>query len=165
MLSTFELILLGAGIVIIIGLSVYAGFLLSALNKQKKQHIEAEKAHQQALHNHDKKVLDSVVIITRAMQAQQCDFSEGCWRLCVLLDSMKTADSQAQQFPAIFQLYDAIKDLSILDARKNLPKQQRMKEDLTRAKAEAAFTDNISAELPLLLQYATTLNDVTIPKH
>ena len=54
----------------------------------------AEIAQQQAHKSHDVKALKSVIIITRAMQEEQCDFSEGCWRLSVLLDSLKQTTYQ-----------------------------------------------------------------------
>ena len=94
------------------------------------------------------------MIIVRAMKAEQCDFSEGCWRLSVLLDSLKTSEEIAQQFPAIFELYNRIKALSILDSRKELPKKERMEEDLQRIKAEAELHTEIEKDLVLLHQYA-----------
>lgn len=157
MLSTLELSLLICAIVIILVLAGYAVYLLIALKRQKQQAQVQE--HQQqaqaaAWQAHDQKALSSVAIIVKAMQAEQCDYAEGCWRLCVLLGSLKATPVPKQQFPAVFQLYNAIKALSILDARKSLSKQERMKEDLARAKAEAQFNDAVTAELPALLTFA-----------
>lgn len=141
-------------VIIIAALSFYAGKLLKQLAKQKQLQQQAELARQQGLASHDHKVLASVLIITRAMKEEQCDFSEGCWRLSVLLTSLKTSSELALQFPAIFKLYNEIKHLSILEDRKQLTKQQRMKQDLQRMTLEAELHDEIVKELDLLQQYA-----------
>lgn len=141
--------------IIVISLAFYAGKLLKQLNAQKKEQQRIALAHQKALAKHDAKVLDSVKIIVRAMQEEQCDFSEGCWRLSVLLDSLKLSSELAQQFPAVFKLYNEIKHLSILKDRKQLEKKQRMKEDLHRMTVEAKLHGEIVADLDLLQQYIT----------
>ncbi|PCI58216.1 MAG: hypothetical protein COB45_01220 [Gammaproteobacteria bacterium] len=140
-------------VVIVTALSLYAGKLLRQLTKQKKLQQQTELARQQALASHDHKVLASVDIITRAMQEEQCDFSEGCWRLSVLLASLKKSRELALQFPAIFKLYNEIKHLSILDGRKQLDKSQRMKQDYQRMTIEAQLHSEIVKELDLLQQY------------
>lgn len=148
-------IALVVAVIIIASLAFYAGKLLKQLSAQKRAQQQAELAHQHALAKHDKKVLASVKIIVRAMQEEQCDFSEGCWRLSVLLDSLKLSSELAQQFPAIFSLYNEIKHLSILDDRKQLDKKQRMKEDYQRMTIEAQLHSEIVTDLDLLQQYVT----------
>lgn len=140
-------------VVIIAALSFYAVKLLRQLAKQKQLQQQAELAREQALASHDHKVFASVHIITRAMKEEQCDFSEGCWRLSVLLASLKMSSKLELQFPAIFKLYDGIKHLSILDGRKQLDKSQRMKQDYQRMTLEAELHSEIVKDLDLLQQY------------
>jgi hypothetical protein len=154
-MTDFWLYALLLGIVIVLVLAFYAGKLLKQVAQQKEQQTKAQLAQQQALNKHDKKVLDSVLLITRAMQAEQCEFDEGCWRLSVLLSSLKTLTELATQFPAIFGLYDAIKDLAILDARKALTKKERMREDYQRMTALNSMNEPVAAELNSLHQYTT----------
>ena len=142
-------------VMIIVGLAFYAGKLLKQLSAQKQTQQQIKLDQQQALAKHDQKVLTSVKIIVRAMQEEQCDFSEGCWRLSVLLDSLKLSSELAQQFPAIFELYNEIKHLSILDDRKQLDKKQRMKQDYQRMTVEAQLHSKIVSDLDLLQQYIT----------
>jgi len=153
-MDNFWFIALFIGLAIIIGLAIYAKQLLSQVKEQQRLQQQAQEQKTQALRQHDTKVLNSVVIIVRAMKEKQCDFSEGCWRLSVLLDSLKASDSHNGQFPAIFTLYEKIKHLSILEARKDLNKQARMKEDLQRMKLEAEMQPAIVADLELLHQFA-----------
>ncbi len=154
-MNEYWLVALVVAIIIIVGLAFYAGKLLKQLSNQKKAQQQAELAHHQALAKHDNNVLASVKIIVRAMQEEQCDFSEGCWRLSVLLDSLKLSSELATQFPSIFKLYNEIKHLSILDDRKSLEKKQRMKQDYQRMTIEAQLHDEIVSDLDLLQQYTT----------
>ncbi len=154
-MSNIWLYALVLAVVVIAALAFYAGSLLRQVAKQKQHQQQAELAQQSALASHDHKVLASVLLITRAMKEEQCDFSEGCWRLSVLLDSLKTTSGLEQQFPAIFKLYNKIKHLTILDERKQLPKQQRMKEDFQRITLEQQLHEEIVADLDLLQQYTS----------
>jgi len=143
------------GIIIVLALAFYAGKLLKQVAQQKEQQQQAQLAQQQALNQHDKKVFDSVLLITRAMQQEQCEFDEGCWRLSVLLSSLKTVTGLPAQFPAIFGLYDEIKDFAILDARKALEKKERMREDYKRMTALAQMHEGVVADLDTLYQFTT----------
>lgn len=154
-MNDYWLIALVLAVIIVVSLAFYAGKLLKQVSAQKLAQQQAQLAHQQALARHDHKVLASIKIIVRAMKEEQCDFSEGCWRLSVLLDSLKLSPELAQQFPAIFKLYNEIKHLSILDERKQLEKKQRMKEDYQRMSIEAQLHSEIVADLDLLQQYVT----------
>ena len=154
-MDNFWIIALVLAVIIIACLAFYAGKLLKQLSMQKLAQQQAEIAQQKALTTHDYNVLSSVKIIVRAMQEEQCDFSEGCWRISVLLDSLKLSHEMAAQFPAIFKLYNEIKHLSILEERKKLEKKQRMKEDLQRMRVEAKLRTEIVSDLDLLQQYVT----------
>ncbi len=153
-MNNFWLYALVLGVVIVIALAFYAGMLLQRLSKQKAQQQQALLAKQQSLNNHDKKIFDSILLITRAMQQEQCEFDEGCWRLSVLLSSLKTVTELPVRFPAVFGLYDEIKDLAILDARKALTKKERMREDYKRMTALTKMHDAVVTELDSLHQYA-----------
>lgn len=153
-MTNYWIYLIIAGALVVAGLAFYAGMLLRQLKLQREKQAEAELTHIQKLQQHDKKVLDSVVIIVRAMKEEQCDLSEGCWRLSVLLDSLKTSSELSLQFPSIFALYNAIKHMPILEERKKLKKKERMKLDLERMKQESQLATAIHQDLEQLHQYA-----------
>ncbi|WP_441003778.1 DUF2489 domain-containing protein [Pseudocolwellia agarivorans] len=140
---------------IIIPLAIYAGMLLSQLKKQNANQAIAEQEKQAALKKHDTKVLNSVVIIVRAMKEEQCELSEGCWRLSVLLDSLKLSSELNTLFPSVYALYDGIKHMPILEERKKLTKPERMKLDFERMKLEADLKSKIQQDVGQLHQYAT----------
>lgn len=139
---------------IIIPLAIYAGTLLSKLKQQTTEQAIANQEKQTALKKHDTKIFNSVVIIVRAMKEEQCDMSEGCWRLSVLLDSLKLSSELNTLFPSIYALYEGIKHMPILEKRKELSKQERMKLDFERMKLEADLKSKIQKDIQELHQYA-----------
>jgi hypothetical protein len=155
--------LLVAGLMLVACLAFYAGKLLMQLKQQKQRQQQAAKKHLIAQNDHDINVLSSVVIIVRAMKEQQCDISEGCWRLSVLLGSLKTSNALDQQFPAIFELYEKITHMPILKQRKEQSKQERRKQDIERAKAEDELTDQINNDLEQLHQFALNRQKLLTP--
>ena len=154
-MNDFWLYALLFGLFIVLGLAVWAGHLLKKVSNQTKQQAELKKSQQVALNSHDEKVLDSVLLITRAMMQEQCEYDEGCWRLSVLLSSLKTLSGMSTKFSAVFGLYGEIKKLSILGARKTLSKKERMREDYQHMTALNKYQDDIVNDLEKLHQFTT----------
>ncbi|MBA6336374.1 DUF2489 domain-containing protein [Colwellia sp. BRX8-7] len=154
MFSTPWIYIVVGGVIIIAALAFYAVKLLSQLKAQTAKIKQAEQDKKIALAKHDSKILSSVVIIAHAMKEEQCDIAEGCWRLSVLLDSLKLSSGLSAEFPAVFELYDKIKHMPILDARKKLAKNERMKLDFERMKAESDLSAQIKIDVTSLHQYA-----------
>lgn len=143
-------------VILIVSLASYAGKLLLAVKAQTKANKLQLLQREQLLQAHDEKILLSVAIIVKAMQAQQCDLSEGCWRTSVLIDSLNTSTQLAAKFPAIYGLYSKVKDMAIMDERKKIAKQQRMREDYNRLKFEAEYQEAIFQDLKLLAEFTNT---------
>lgn len=152
MLSDYWLYFIIA-LIVIIPLAIYAGMLLSQLKKQAAEQAVAAQEQQLALKEHDTKIFNSVVIIVRAMKEEQCDISEGCWRLSVLLDSLRLSSELNTLFPSVYELYNAIKHMPILEERKKLEKKDRMKLDFKRIKLEADLAPKIQSDIEQLHQY------------
>tara|TARA_R110000744_G_scaffold7264_2_gene25002 strand:- start:1066 stop:1557 length:492 start_codon:yes stop_codon:yes gene_type:complete len=147
--------------IVIIGvLAAIAAKLLRQLKQQTLELAQKQAEQKKALQRHDKKIISSVIIIVRAMKEEQCDLAEGCWRLSVLLDSLKLSQDLNVQFPAVFKFYEAIKHMPILAARKNLDKKSRMKLDLERMKLEAELAEDIRQDIELMHQYANERNSM-----
>ena len=136
----FFLIILA--ILILVSLTAYAVSLFLKLQQQKKQ-------IQQAKTERYRNVLESIEIIARAMLAEQCDFSEGVLRLKPLLDVL---GKKLSAFPAMWELYQVVENMPILEARKQLKRNERMKLDLEREAKEAELSEQIKQELHQLCQ-------------
>lgn len=139
--------LLTLAVLVILSMAGYAAFLFYKLHKQKNQ---LEQARNARFHN----VIDSIDVIARAMLAQQCDLSEGVLRLKPLLDVLGL---KLARFSAMWALYETVENMPILDERKTLKRNERMKLDLEREAKEAHLAQHIELELRQLLTEITQL--------
>lgn len=138
MLKFFLLIL---AVLIVLSL---AGYLL----KLWWQIRTNKKLLEQAKHERMARVKESIDVIARAMLSDQCDLSEGVLRLKPLLDVLGVPLSQ---YKAMWELYLVVEEMPILDARKSLKRNERMKLDLEREAKEAELESQIKQELRQLL--------------
>lgn len=136
-------------IIVVFGLAYYAGQLLW----QVKQKTLIEQAQKQKRLDY---VTSSILHIGRAMQADQCEFSEGVLRVWVLLEHFNSEQNTPKQYsdiyPGFAKLYEVIKDMPTHDARKKLGKQERHKLDLERWKAEKEFEQEIRQDVDSIVE-------------
>ncbi len=140
------------GGVIIFALAIYAGWLLAKLNHQTRQ----RKAFmEKAIQERNLKIIESIDVIAFAALEQQCDLSEAAIRLYMIMNALQ-GDKEvdfSRRYPALFELYDLIKDMPRGDERKQIEKKERMQLDLVRVKAEARLVEAINIELKNILLF------------
>lgn len=146
MLKIF-LIVLAA--LILISLAGYALHLMMKLKLQKRREKELIEEAKQAQKERYLRILDSIDVIARAMMSEQCDLSEGVLRLKPLLDVL---GRKLSRYTAMWALYQVVENMPILDERKNLKRNERMKLDLEREAKEAELESDIKIECYQLLQ-------------
>ncbi len=151
-------LLVFVGAAIIVGLAFYAGYLLLQLKKQKalqEQHLAL------AVKKRNANIFDSVDVLCMTGIQGQCDLSEISIRVYCIMDYVQ-GDERIdfdKEFPAISELYHIVKDMPRGDARQNLAKQERMRHNLTRQKAESRLNDAIIEELHTLKKRVQPLNN------
>lgn len=121
-----------------------AGYAISLFWKIRRQKQQIEQAKRERYRH----ICESVEVIARAMLSGQCDLSEGVLRLKPLLDVI---GKKLAVFPAMWALYQVVENMPILDERKNLKRNERMKLDLERETKEAELEDEIKQECRQLL--------------
>ena len=141
-------IVITLAVLVIIALSYYAGTLIWQVKAQEKTK-SAE---------HTKRITyitDSIFHIARAMQAEQCESSEGVLRIWVLLEHYNKEQPEAKLYQEIYPgysaLYDAIKDMPTHEARKKFNKKEILKLDLERMDAEQKHAEQITLDTNQLL--------------
>ncbi|WP_404342323.1 DUF2489 domain-containing protein [Pseudoalteromonas mariniglutinosa] len=156
-MSSSLILALCIGAAIIAGLAFYAGQLLYKLNAQQKLLVKKQAEQQQKLaasrQRRNSKLADSIHLIARAMNEQQCEFSEGCLRIWVLMSQYSFDDDVAltERYPGIYRMYEAVKDMPTHDARKKYTKKEIFKLDSERWRAEETYNDAIKADCVKLL--------------
>ena len=145
-------VLTGVALVVILGLGVYAGKLLFLL---KQQGIRQDKAKNSRISS----ITESVILIAKAMEQQQCDLSEGVIRIVNLLNALplnEPPDFKAI-YPQTYALFVEISGFAVLEARQKLSKQERRKQDQVREQIESEYESKVLDELPQLRQYCESL--------
>lgn len=149
------------GGVIIVGLAMYAGYLFAMLHRQNKHQQETLASLGFEVRND--RIFDSVVTLCAVGIQGQCDLSEICIRLYSLVKCLQGSRklSMDDEFPSISELYHIVKDMSRAEERQALPKNERMKQNLKRLKAESRLADDITEELTRLKQKALDLKELS----
>lgn len=142
------LVLLSIAALIVVLLGCYAAHLLLKLRQQKHQQ---QLVRQQRIQD----IIVSIQTIAKAMEQQQCNYSEGAIRLCRLLESLPVAPRPdfKGHYPALFSLYNQVQPFATHQARKALPRQERERQDLLREEFEAELEASIIKELPNLTSF------------
>lgn len=132
-----------AGTTIVLALSWYSFLLMRRLRHQTQSQTEKRNKLLRTC-------IDSATTIIAATLQQQCNLSEATLRLFAIVDTLNQYSSQRielSEFRNLSALYDVVQDHPILEARKQLPKKDRMKLDLTRESLEAELESKILMEL------------------
>lgn len=147
-----------AGAIVIVALASYAGFLLIKVKKQKRL-IQIQQ--QKAIEKRNANIFENVYTLCMAGMQQQCDLSEIVIRVYCIMDYVQGEDriDFSVDFPAIYDLYNIVKDMARGEERQKLAKQVRMKQTLERQKAEARLSNEILKELADLKERITPLNN------
>lgn len=146
MLRIFLIVL---AVLILISLTGYAVHLMLKLRFQKKREQELIEQAKQARKERYLRIIESIEVITNAMTTEQCNLSEGVLRLKPLLDVL---GRKLSYYTAMWALYKVVENMPILDERKNLKRNERMKLDLEREAKEIELESDIKAECYRLLQ-------------
>ncbi|MCH2057224.1 MAG: DUF2489 domain-containing protein [Thalassotalea sp.] len=145
-------VLTGVALLIILGLGFYAGKMLFLLKQQKARQ---EATRQSRVEN----ITESLVLIAKAMEQQQCDLSEGVIRIVNLLNALPIVDQPdyKAKYPHIYALFTEVSGFAILEERQKLSKAERRKQDIAREQIESEYESKVLSELPALQTYCETL--------
>lgn len=140
-MTSFLLLSIALGAIIVIALAVYAGKLIFMLKRQNNS--------QQAVRN--KRIASmqtSIQTIAFAMHQQQCDLSEGVIRICRLLEALPVSPlpNFPKRYPALHALFDKVKDYPTHENRSALSKQERRSQDIEREQFESELETAIIRE-------------------
>jgi len=140
----------GLLIFIIMALSAYLGFLLMLVKHKKKIDQAEQFKKEKELNDRIEHFKESIKIISKATLQKQCEPSEACIRIEKLLDLFPDLKKSEELKPLI----DFQKKLSVFDyleARNNLPKQEKFNQDKERFEVEKEYADSFPKCLEFLL--------------
>ena len=138
----------------------YEDQLLNLLTYKLLFLLKQQKAQQEATRTgRVKTISESIALIAKAMEQQQCELSEGVIRIVNLLNALPLVEppNYKAQYPHIHSLFIEVSGFAILEARQKLTKAERRKQDLAREQIESEYESKVLAELPALQAYCETL--------
>lgn len=154
-MSSVWIIALIIAVAIVAGLAFYAGKLLFQLKVQKqKQQAQLEKL-KKTVQKRNAKVADSINLIARAMKEKQCEYSEGCLRVWVLMSQYQFSEQVdlEAEYQNVYKMYDVVKEMPTHEARKKYSKKEIFKMDSARWRAEKELEAGILADAEKLQAY------------
>ena len=130
----FYIILIGLVFIISL-LSTLIFSLFKKLKEQKKRELQIiEKAKEK-----EKYIIESLDILCKAIVQEQCEISEGCIRIRMLLVRTDMIDETKPEYKVIEEMYQEMKDLKTHESRNELSLQERSAEDLLRFELEKKY--------------------------
>ncbi|WP_338590971.1 DUF2489 domain-containing protein [Shewanella khirikhana] len=130
-------------VVIVLALAAYAASLLWKLKKQNEARAAVEAERKAATDARRESIFEDIRYIAHAMLEDRCEVSEGVVRIARLFEVLSLSERVSGDYPALFQHFERIRNHPIMEERKALPKQERMKLDFERMKSEAELTEAI----------------------
>ena len=136
-----------AAVVVIVPLALYAGILLAKLQQQQQK---VAQARQQRID----KILESVTYIARVVEEEQMNSAEGAIRLVIMLEAMPTTTviDWRSRYPALYQLYDVVKDMPTHEARAQQKRSETREQDKIREAAQQQHWDALREEVGAIKQ-------------
>ncbi len=139
------LAMLVVGLLIVAGLAYYAHTLrLQVKAREQEQQAVVDKARE--------KTLENIHFISQALLEEQVDVMEACLRIRVLIDIIEPEWFELPELKVFSEISRRGDHLATHQARKDLPKQERMKQDVERMALEAEYQDAALAGARWLLK-------------
>jgi len=147
------MIFISIAVTILLVLSCIAAYYLIKLRKVKEQQQEQiEENHQAWLKRQQELVADLRFIASSILQGQ-CEITEGCMRLKVLMDHLDKELALKTEFQTIQFYYQQTINMPHHEAYKALTRKQQFSWDKKRFALEEKYRDQILVEANHLVQY------------
>ncbi|MCW8885437.1 MAG: DUF2489 domain-containing protein [Motiliproteus sp.] len=145
------LVVVGLGIVVALAMLIRHQLRQQREQKQAQQEL-LEDLQQQAEKQRDH-LVESIRVISLAMQDEQCELAEGCIRLKVLLDHLAPYLHEHEDFSVINEMFEATKHMPILEEWKKLKIKRRFELTAEREALEQKYKLQILAAAEKLAKY------------
>ena len=145
------LIILAVFIVLV--LAGYAGWLHWKLYRHRSVLAAQEAEYQRQKIAHEEYLINSIHMIAQNMVEEDLNISEGAIRLKFLLDGLGLPEEERARFNALDELYAKVSDFDTHQARKALPVQERLQQDLAREEHERAHRTRVLEAARMLQDY------------
>lgn len=137
------------GSLVVLGLSVYAGYLWQQVLYQRKKKQE----YNAFLLEKKQGWVESIVLIARALVDGQANVTECAIRMKVLLDNVYEGECPKDEFRPIYELAWATAHMPILDQRKKFSRKEIQAFDDEREALEKVHEANVVTAAKAVVAY------------
>lgn len=146
-------VLIVLAVLIIVTLSTIAAYYLLKLKRVNAEQKQLAVQNQQAWLEHQIELSNDLKFIANAMLQGQCEITEGCLRLKVLMDRLDETLQNQTHFQAIVAHFNATSSMPTHKAYASLSRKEQFVLDNQRYKLEHENKDAILQEAKTLLKY------------
>ncbi|AFU97957.1 DUF2489 domain-containing protein [Simiduia agarivorans] len=144
-------VIVGAGIVL--GLGVYAVYLLLAVRTQQQRQQEKLAEFEALMTDERAKRISSIRILAQGVVDDQLTLTEAAIRITALMDVLGYGSQGRQQFAGLYQLADETLHIPRLQAWKDLAAKDRRRYEAERLQSEEKYRDFVVASARELVQF------------
>ncbi|GAA6133223.1 hypothetical protein NBRC116188_00120 [Oceaniserpentilla sp. 4NH20-0058] len=141
------------GILILLGLAATAAYYVIKLRKVQAQQAQQIENNRQAWQKHRDELVSDLRFIANAMVQKQCEITEGCMRLAVLMDRLDDELQHKHQFSTIRAHFSQTAHMPTHEAYKALTRKEKFKLDNQRYALEEQNREQVLNEAKVLLEY------------
>lgn len=147
------IVLLVIAVLIVAALGAYALHLTRKVKEQETRQRAEEAEAEQQLRQHQLGLIQDVHFVCKAVITDQCEITEGVLRLEYLVRGLDPDVWNAAELNTLRHFYSLAREMPILDAYKNLSRQEQFRLDKHRWDLEETHKDDILRELQWLVEY------------
>lgn len=140
-------------IAILIALGATAAYYVLKLRKVKQQQAEQIQRNKAAWQKHRDELAADLRFIANSMLQGQCEITEGCLRIKVLMDRLDDELQHKPEFKTIQTHFAQTISMPTHEAYKALSRQEQFKQDKQRFALEEANREQVLIEVKTLSEY------------
>lgn len=145
--------LMVCAVVVLVALSGTALYYTAKVKEQEKNNKAVQEKQQQAWRAKREELANDVRFIANAVVQEQCEITEGCLRMKVLMDKLDEELQHKPEFQGIQMFYKLTQDMPTHQAYKDLKRKEQFKLDQARYKLEDEHRALIMKEAKTLAHY------------
>jgi len=139
--------------IILAALVATAAYYLIKLRKVKHQQAEQIQRNKDAWQKHRDELASDLRFIANSMLQGQCEITEGCLRIKVLMDRLDDELQHKPKFKTIQAHFAQTITMPTHEAYKALTRQEQFKQDKQRFALEEANREQVLIEVKILSEY------------
>lgn len=142
-----------AALLIILVLSGVAAYYLLKLKQKNIEAAKQAEAAKKAWREKKEELAKDIRFIAHSLVQGQCEITEGCLRIKVLMDHLDIDLQHKTEFQAIQTVYSLTSQMPTHQAYKDLKRKEQFKLDNERYKIEDEHREDVLAEAKTIMGY------------